>query len=421
MNGGNLDPALWRGLTQRRLGRRALLRGAGLLGAAAALGACGVQGTSKKQAATPDSLASFWSRQTKAGLLNFANWPLYIDVEKVNGKDTHPTLDQFTKQTGIKVNYKEVIEDNDSFLGKILPSLRAGQDTGWDLMVITNGPPLARLMRGNYLIPLDHAKLPNFAANAGSAFKNPSYDPGNRYTLAWQAGLTGIAYNPKLTKRPITSFNDLFDPAFKGRVGMFGDSLDLPNFAMVGLGINPEKSTPDDWRRTAAKLKEQRDQGLVRKYLDNSGEAEALSKGEVWLSMAYSGDIYQLQQSGSPDLRFVVPREGAVLWNDNMCIPAHAKHPLDALTYMDYVYRPEVAGKLAESINYITPVPAAKQQIEKDAAAASGDDKASLQALASSELIFPTQADFAKVHRYRELTPDEERTWDGIFQPIYQS
>lgn len=420
-----IDAALLRGLTQPRLTRRAMLRaagaGAGVAGVSALLAACGVSGTNQEnenKAPTP----GFWDSQKKAGLLNFANWPLYMDVEKVGGKETHPTLDQFTKETGIKVNYKEVIESNDTFLGKILPSLRAGQDTGWDLIVITNGPPLSRLLRQKFLIELDQSKLPNFSKNAGAAFKERDYDPGNKYTIPWQGGMTGIAYNPKFTKREITSFEDLFDPKFKGKIGMFGDVNDAPNLTLAGLGIDPAKSTEADWKRAAAKLTEQRDKGLVRKYFDNSGEAQALASGDVWVSMAYSGDVFQLNaEKGREELKFIVPKEGAMLWTDNMCIPVKAQHPLDAITYMDYVYRPEVAGALAAYITYVTPVPAAKQAIEAEAAKASGEDKASLEDAAKSPFVFPKESDLANTHSYRELTPEEEKTWNRLFQPIFQS
>ena len=415
-----IDPALLRGLTQPRLSRRAVLMGAGTAGAAALLAACGVQGSSKPATSQgQDAVAKFWAGKSKAGVLDFANWPLYIDVQKVGGKTVHPSIEAFTKQTGIKVNYKEVIQDNDSFLGRITPSLKAGQDTGWDLMVITNGGPLEKLIRLGYLTPLDSSKLPNFNQYASPRFKDPSYDPGNKYSVAWQSGFTGIAYNPKLTKRPVTSFKDLLDPAFKGRIAMFGDILDTPNLTMVGLGINPETSTVEDWKKAADVLKRQRP--LLRKYIDNAGEADVLSSGEVWVSMAYSGDIFQLNSSGAPGIKFVIPKEGAMLWTDNMCIPLHAKHPVDAITYMDYVYVPKVAATLAENIDYITPVPGAKQMIQQDAAKASGEDKASLEGLLSSPLVFPTEADLSKGHRYRILTPQEQTTWNRIFQPILQS
>jgi spermidine/putrescine transport system substrate-binding protein len=413
-----IDPALLRGLTLPRISRRAALRGAGLVGASAFLAACGVQGTEDQGSQEPKA-SGFWADKTKAGVLNFANWPLYIDVAKVGGKTVHPTIQQFTKETGIKVNYKEVIQDNDSFLGKITPSLKAGQDTGWDLMVITNGGPLEKLIRQNFLVELDQSKLPNFQKYAGAKYKNPSFDPGNKYTIAWQAGLTGLAYNPKLTKRPISKFEDLFDPAFKGKITVFGDSLDFPNFVMVGMGIDPTTSKEPEWRQAAAKMKELRPQ--LRSFVDNAGEAEGLSSGNVWISMAYSGDIYQLNIGGSPDIKFVIPEEGALQWQDNMCIPKGAKHPVDAITYMDYVYKPDVAADLVEGINYITPVPSAKEILQAKAAKASGEDKTTLEDLVDSPLVFPTEADLAKTKQYRVLTPAEERVWNRIFQPIIQS
>ena len=411
-----LDPALLRGMTMPRISRRAALRGAGLLSASAFLAACGVEGSGGDEA---PQASGFWDTQTKAGVLDFANWPLYMDQEKVGGKVVYPSLQEFTKETGIKVNYKEVINENDAFLGKITPSLKAGQPTGWDLMVITNGSSLDKLLRQNFLVELDQSKLPNFQKYADPAIKNPSYDPGNKYTIAWQSGLTALAYNPKLTKRPITSFNDLFDPAFKGKITMFGDVEDYPTLTMIGMGIDPVKSTEEDWKRAAAKMEELRPQ--LREYIDNAGEAEVLSSGNAWISMAYSGDIFILNNSGSPDIKFVIPKEGAALWTDNMMIPKGAKHPLDAITYMDYVYRPDVAAKLTEYIAYITPVPATKEQLQAKAAKASGEDKDTLDGLISSPLVFPTPADLAKAKRYRTLTVEEKQVWDRIFQPIVQS
>jgi len=206
------------------------------------------------------------------------------------------------------------------------------------------------------------------------------------------------------------------------RVEAAGDVVEAPNLALAGIGIEPAKSTEPDWQRAAAKLAEQRDKGLVRKYFDNSGEAQALASGDVWISMAYSGDVFQLNaEKGREELRFVVPKEGAILWTDNMCIPAKAQHPLDAITYMDYVYRPEVAGALAAYINYVTPVPAAKQAIEADAAKATGEDKTYLEGIATSPFVFPEESALANTHSYRNLTPDEEKVWNRLFQPIFQS
>jgi spermidine/putrescine transport system substrate-binding protein len=104
-----------------------------------------------------------------------------------------------------------------------------------------------------------------------------------------------------------------------------------------------------------------------------------------------------------------------------MCIPKHAQHPLDAITYMDFVYKPEIAAMLAEYINYITPASGVQPIIQQDAAQAKGSDKKALEYLATSPLIFPKPADFSNLHRYRVLTADEEKTWNSIFEPIYQS
>jgi spermidine/putrescine transport system substrate-binding protein len=403
-------------MTMPRISRRAALRGAGLLGASAFLAACGVEGSGSDDA---PQASGFWDSQTLAKQLDFANWPYYMDTGKVGGKSVHPSLQDFTKETGIKVNYKEVIEEADAFLGKINPSLQAGQDPGWDLIVITDGGPIEKLIRQNFLTELDHSKLPNFAKNASPSVKNPGYDPGNKYTLAWQSGLVGLAYNPKLTKREITSWEDLKDPAFKGKITMFGDDTDFPTSVMIMMGIDPATSTEEDWKRAAQEAEKLRPQ--LREFVDNSGMIDAMSSGNAWLSQAYSGDVYQLNNSGSPDIKFVVPKEGATYWTDNMAIPKNAKHPLDAITYMDYVYRPEVAAQLIEAIAYVTPVPAAKEQLQAKAAKASGEDRQTLEDLVQSPLIFPTEADFANTKRYRALTVEEEQVWDGIFQPIVQS
>ena len=405
------DPAWLRGLTQRRFSRRDMLRYAGIGGGALALSACGVSGGKAKKTDTK----SFWDGKEVKGSLIFANWPYYMDKE--HGK--HPSLDLFEKQSGIKVTYKEDVQEIPSFYGKIEPPLAAGQSTGYDLIVMTNGVYLDKMKAANWLIPLDHSQLPNFAAHAGPAVKDPSYDPGNKYTAPWQSGITGIGWNPKYVKEPISSFQDLLNPKYKGKIGMFADNADLPNMAMLGLGIECETSTPADWEKAAKLLKDQAP--LVRKYYEQD-YIGPLSKGDIWISMAWSGDIFQANLS-DPDLnlQYVVPDEGGVIWTDNLCIPIRSTAPVDALKLIDFYYDPEHAAMLTEWVNYITPVPACKEFIEKDAAAAKGEDRAFLEDVATSPLVFPTEAMTAKVHDYRVLTSEEEKQWNALFEPIYQS
>ncbi|WP_226874687.1 polyamine ABC transporter substrate-binding protein [Microbispora sitophila] len=409
------DAALLRGMTQRRLGRRDAFRLAGLSAAGLALAACGVQG---KGTARPTSSAQaqsevekYWSGKTKNGHVDFANWPLYMDPKQ-------PELKQFTKQTGITVTYKEVIQDNPSWFAKIQPQLAAGQSIGYDLMVVTNGLHFTQLVQLGYLVPLDHSKLPNFAANAGARYKNESFDPGNVYSIPWASGMTGIAYNPKYVDTPPTSMADLWNPKYKGKVGMMSDSQEIANFGLFALGIDPDKSTEADWEKAAAKLQEQRDAGIVRKYYDQA-YIDPLAKGDIWLTMAWSGDVFQKNVSDGTDLKFVIPQEGATIWTDNMMIPKTATNPVDAIMLMDFFYDVNVAAHLAEYINYVTPVPAAKEIIAADAAKATGEDKKLLDMVAGSELVFPTEEDYAKLRSYKNFkTPQEQKKFESIFQAI---
>ncbi|HEX3508643.1 MAG TPA: spermidine/putrescine ABC transporter substrate-binding protein [Candidatus Dormibacteraeota bacterium] len=410
-----MDPSFLRGLTQSRITRRSALQGAGAVSLAAFLAACGI-GSKPTVAAHTNWV---WDKATKAGVLDFANWPLYIDVVEAKGKTTYPTLEQFTKETGIKVNYSEPIQDNNSFFAKEAPILQQGQSIGYDIIVVTNGIFLTDYLAKGWLTELDPTKLPNFTQYAAPRVQARDFDPGNKFTIPWQSGFTGIGYNPALTKREITSFNDLFDPAFKGKVGMFSENQDTGNMALLGIGVKPEKSTPADWQKAADKLKTQRDQGIVRKYYDQS-YIDALSKGETAISMAWSGDIFQANLSaGNNNLKFVIPNEGGVIWTDNMCIPLGASHPLDAITYMNWVYQPRIAATMAEYIEYITPVPSAQDFIKQDAAAAkAAADKASLLELSTDPAIFPTQDLLAKTSYYRVLNAAETTQWNDIFNAV---
>ncbi|MFI6453113.1 spermidine/putrescine ABC transporter substrate-binding protein [Streptosporangium amethystogenes] len=407
------NPAFLRGMTQSRsVTRRDALRLGGMSAAGLALAACGVQGK-KVEAPQQDAVAEYWGSKKKNGTLRFANWPLYIDKD---GK-RYPSLEMFEADTGIKVTYTEAIQDIPTFFGKIQPLLAANNDIGYDLMVLTNGLQLSKAIALGYLVPLDHSKLPNFAANATSVVKNPTWDPNNAHTVPWAGGLTGIAYNPKYVDE-VKSIADLWNPKYKGKVGMMLDTQEVANFGMFALGIDPDKSTEADWKKAGEKLKQQRDAGLVRKYYEND-YVDALARGDIWITMAWSGDIFQQVAEGK-DLRFVVPEEGGTIWTDNLCIPKTSQNPVDALTFMDYVYQPKIATMLVESINYITPVSSAKDLVLADAAKATGKEKAALEQIAESPMIFPSEADMAKLRSYKKLDPGEEKAFEDIFQPITQ-
>jgi spermidine/putrescine transport system substrate-binding protein len=429
-----IEAAIARMVANGRLSRRDFLKRAGQGGAyvggalsiSALLAACGISGTSiaPSTSAAPASVGTSMAPTavpSPAGQLNFANWPLYIDTDDED-PTKHKTIEDFTAATGIAVKYTESIEDNQSFFGTIQPDLSAGNDTGWDLMVLTDWL-IGKMIGLNFLEEIDTAGLiPNFAAHAGDKYKNPTYDANNAHSVPWQSGITGIGYNPTLTGREITSFNDLFDPAFKGKVGMFTEMRDTMNLALLGIGVKPQDATMTDVQNAQKKLLDQANAGIVRQYYGNE-YADALSKGDIWLGMAWSGDIFQLQFD-NPDLKFVVPDEGGILWVDNMCIPAKAQHPIDAQMFMNFVYQPAIAAQITEWVNYICPVPEAKAIIQQDAtdAADGGDPDTAdyLNAVADSPLVFPTADMLAKVYSYKLLTDDEEQQWNDLFQQVVQ-
>jgi len=390
--------------------RRDVLTLGGLAAAGLALAGCG-GGAPLPTVVQPRSpVKAYWARQRRHGTVNFANWPLYIDTG-------HKTLQEFTAATGISVNYSQVIQDDASWFGKISPILLARQSIGYDIMVVTDEFQFFELVSLGELTPLDQSMLPHFYKYAAEKYQHRSFDPGNTYSIPWASGTTGIAWNPKFVQAPVTSINELWNPAYKGRVGMMTDIEDLGNFGMLKLGINPEDSTPADWRAAAKVLTAQRDSGLVRGYYGQS-YIDELTSGNTWISMAWSGDIFQQNLSSGTDLKFVIPDEGGTLWTDNMMIPRYAQNPVDAMLLMDWYYQPRIAAQLTESINYISAVPAAQPIIAADAAKASGATKQLLHEVATSELVWPTPAEYSRLHSYTDVSGKLQAVYTSIFNKV---
>jgi spermidine/putrescine transport system substrate-binding protein len=346
--------------------RRDVLTLGGLAAAGLALAGCG-GGAPLPTAVQPRSpVKAYWARQRRHGSVNFANWPLYIDTG-------HKTLQEFTAATGITVNYSEVIQEVSDWVNKISPILHSGQ--------------------------------------------HRSFDPGNTYSIPWASGTTGIAWNPKFIPGPVTSINELWNPAYKGRVGMLTDIQDVGNFGLLKLGINPETSTPADWQAAARVLTQQRRGGLVRGYYGQS-YIDELVAGNTWISMAWSGDIFQQNLSSGSQLKFVIPDEGGTLWTDNMMIPKYAQNPMDAMLLMDWYYRPQIAAQLTESINYISAVPDAQPIIAAAAAKAAGSSKALLHEVATSELVWPSAADYQRLYNYPDVSGKAQAQYESTFNPV---
>lgn len=368
--------------------------------------------------ATPaaPATAAATAQPTLAGQVTFGNWPYYIDVDEDSG--ANPTLDQFTAQTGIDVTYLEVIADNSEFFGKIQPDLAAGNATGYDVIAPSDWM-IARLIRLGYLQPLDKSQLPNWQANAQDVLRDPWFDPGNVYSVPWQAGIVGIAYNEKLTGRPITSFDDLLDPAFAGRAGLFNEMIDTMSLTLLSLGVKPEDATLADVQAAHDKLLTAAQAGQFRDFYDNS-YYDALAVGDLAITMAWSGDVSQMQLYDNPDVKFVIPETGGLLFVDNMVIPNGAEHLADAYRFMDYWYTLEAAVPLTEYIGYFSPVVGVQEQIRLDAQAERDAGHTRYAAKLDQVAIdsFPTAEQLANVFNYKIMTEEEERMWNDLFNEI---
>jgi spermidine/putrescine transport system substrate-binding protein len=389
--------------------REALLRmgrGSSYLGITYLLAACGIRGAADGPSPTSASPSPL---PPKAGVLNVANWPLYIDLEK--GKSA--TLDTFEEQTDIDITYKEDINDNDEFFGTDLrQQLSAGESTGWDVIVMTDWM-IAKLIRLGWIQPLHQEVLPNAVGNLDEKFQNDYFDPGRNYSFPWAAGITGIGYNKKLTGRPITSINDLFDPAFKGKVGMFSEMRDTINFALYLDGVVPEQSTIEDVERAVQRLEQQKNDGIVRAYYGND-YTDQLAAGNLALTMAWSGDVNYLKLD-TPELEFVVPEEGGNRWSDNMCIPLHAEHPADAHEWIDFVYHTDIATQITEFVWYESPVKGVQELIRDHA-----KKDPELDPVAESDLVWPAEEVLNNTHGYKNLSEEEEEAWHDLFDPLIQ-
>jgi spermidine/putrescine transport system substrate-binding protein len=428
-----MDPSLWRGLSQPRLSRRQVLAsagtGAGAMGLAAFLAACGVKGNAAPSGSSPAGgvgTEAWWAKQQLHHTVNFANWPYYLDV--LNGK--HPSLQHFEQTSGIKVTYTEPINDNVSFYAKIRPSLAAQQYTGFDIIVMTNNTPnaLGYLFQNQWLIPLDQSMMKNFYKNAGPLVKNPAWDRGNKYTMAWQSGFTTVAYNSSVIKNPGDSVDILFDKKYAGKIGMMSDVYELGSVGMLALGIDPATSTESDWAKAAKKLQQQKSDGIVRAYYDQSYIGH-FKNGDTVVTQAWSGDIFQANlNSKYADLKMMVPQQGMMFWTDNMCIPLYAQNPKDAMAVMDYYYDPQAQAVVEYYNDYVCPVPAAKEVLLNPTGWAKQDLKElkpeiglPTSVTANAPTVFPTEAYLKQARNYRSYKNAEEvKAWNDLFLPITQ-
>jgi len=395
------------------LTRRVFLQGSALAGFSAFLAACGIsgQGSTAPSAAAATSAASLAptvgpSPTNLTGNLNWANWIGYIDVSDDN--KTHPTIDKFTQETTIKVNYVEAVDDNETFFSRDLQGpISAGQPTQWDLVVLTDWM-IARLARLGWLDTIETTNTPNFVANLADNYKARSFDPNTNLAAPWQSGMTGIGFDKNKTG-DLTSLDVFWDAKYKGKLTYLTEMRDTVGLAAVKLGFDPAKLTQDQFDQSLALVKTAVDAGLVRQLTGNS-YVDVMAAGDAIVAMAWSGDVTGLlvpDQKPDQDFQWALPTEGGMLWTDNMAIPKGAVNKGQAEAWIDFYYNPVNAATVEAYINYVCPVKGAKEEIIKLDAT-----------LGDNPLIFPPADWVARLHQFRAVTADEEKSWGEAFSKI---
>jgi spermidine/putrescine transport system substrate-binding protein len=302
-----------------------------------------------------------------SGTLTISNWPFYIDRN---------TIPEFEKATGITVDYTEDVNDNNEFFGKVQPQLEQGGAGGRDIMVVTDW--MANKMRElGYLQNFDQEAVAPAMENLVPSLQSPSFDPERQFSLPWQSGMTGLVVNT--AEAPdVTSINDLFDPKYKGRVEMLTEMRDTVPLVMKADGVDPAEATTEDWMAAIEKIGEAVDSGQIRKFTGNDYTRD-LANGDAVAVIGWSGDAVQLQ-ADNPDIQFVMPDEGCIIWADNMVVPVGAPNPAAAYEWMNYVYQPQNQAQIANYNYYFTPVAGTQDVLKKEGSPA-----------AKSDLVFPSE------------------------------
>ncbi len=370
-----------------QLTRRELMERAAMGGAAIAfpglLAACG--GTTTKAGGGNTTVA-----HKLAKTLHFSNWTLYMDTNKK--KHTFPSLLEFQRKYGVHVDYVEDINDNAGFFGKIQGALSRGQSIHRDIVVLTdNDRYLALMIKKGWVEKLDKSAIPNMK-NLVDVQKHPNFDPNRDYSLPWQSGMTGIAYNDTITD-PVLSVDDLLEnPKLKGKITCLNSMGDALTLVMLSNGDDPSKVADKSFSAAFNRVKKAVDSKQIRQFTGND-YAPILARGDLAAAMSWSGDIAQI---GNKHIHWNVPKDGGALWTDNMLIPKGGD-VYTASVYMNYVYDPKVQGLMEAGdpkrnitgIYYIPPVAGAGDWAKKYD-----------PTVAKNTLIFPTKEMLDSVHLF---------------------
>jgi spermidine/putrescine transport system substrate-binding protein len=299
--------------------------------------ACGKQ----EEAPAPAAVAA----PAAAKEVYFCNWSEYIDTT---------VLDDFTRQTGIKVIYS-TYDSNEALYAKMKLTDEGGCD-----VVVPSTYFISKMAKEGLLTPLDKTKLPNFS-NLDPALLNQGYDPANTLSVPYFWGLSAIAVNSeKIDPKKITAWADLWKPEFKGQVLLLDDVRETFAMALRSIGISGNTTVPADiekgYRKLAALMPN------VRKF-DSESPKDAFLQGDVSIGVLWNGEAFLAQQE-NPKIVLIYPKEGAILWIDSLAIPKNAKRADNAHALVNFLMSPDIAKRNSEEVGYGTPNLAAMKLLD---------------------------------------------------------
>jgi spermidine/putrescine transport system substrate-binding protein len=281
-----------------------------------------------------------WAAEEKK--LNFYNWDTYIG---------ETTLDDFKGASGVEVKMS-LFADN----GELFAKLKEG-NPGFDV-IVPGADYVDRMIKANLLQKLDHSKIPNFAANATESFKNPVFDPHCAHHLPYMWGTMGIGYRKSKIKGEFNSWKDILESdKYKGRIALISEASTMLGIASLYLGNSINPRSVDDINAAADLLIKQK--GNIKVIAQDNGQ-DLLASGEVDFAIEWNGDINQVHLE-DPDIGYLIPKEGSMIWQDNLCIPVGAPHPENAHAFLNYVFDAKVGAAIADFIQYGSPNDAARK------------------------------------------------------------
>jgi len=377
-----------RSILNSQVSRRAVLAGAGGLGAAGLLAACGGSSSS--------------SGGGDAKTVRWGNWPLYLDFDSDTKK--YPTLEKFMTQSGLTAKYFEDYNDNDEFFGKVQAQLKLGEDIGYDVVTPTDWMA-ARWIRLGYAQKFDAANIPN-KVNILDSLASPSYDPNRESTLTWQGIMAGFGWNTQKNPKGIHTLDELFAPQNKGKIVVLTEMRDTIGVILLAQGVDITKVTENQFMNAVDFMAKKISDGWIRGVKGNE-YAQDLTSGDATAVIGWSGDMFILSSENQGKFDFAIPESGGTISGDNLMIPstASADGKKNGEALINYYYDPVVAAEVAAYVNYVCPVKGAQAAMEKI------NPK-----LVNSEYIFPSDKTASRLHIFRSLTPDEETKWAEAFQ-----